>query len=96
MTRRPGESFPGTKIHLTRYLSAQMGSPITLRPSPQMSAAIEDFGRSMTQTAYLTPVAYIETRERFGAIAVALPLSDDKAFFRLAIMVHKDGPVKII
>lgn len=90
--------IPAVMVHriepLTRYLSTQMGVPITLRPSPQMSVAIDDFGRGITQIAYLTPVAYLEARERFGAIAVALPLSDGKPFFRLAIIVHKDGPVK--
>lgn len=90
--------IPAVMVHrierLTRYLSTQMGSPITLRPSPQMSVAIEDFGKGITQIAYLTPVAYIEARERFGAIAVALPLSDGKPFFRLAIVAHKNGPVK--
>jgi len=79
---------------LTQYLAAELGSPIQLRPSPQMSAAIEDFGKGLTQVAYLTPVAYLEARERFGAIAVALPLSDGKPTFRIAIVVRGDSPVK--
>lgn len=79
---------------LTQYLAAELGSPIQLRPSPQMSAAIEDFGKGITQIAYLTPVAYMEARDRFGAIAIALPLSEGKPTFRLGIVVRKGSPVK--
>lgn len=79
---------------LSQYLAAQMGSPIQLRPAPQMSAAIEDFGNGITQIAYLTPVAFLEARERFGATAIALPLSEGKPTFRLAIVTRKDSTVK--
>lgn len=79
---------------LTRYLSLQTGIPITLRPAPQISLAIEDFGKGVTQIAYLSPVAYLEARDRFGANAVAIPLSEGKPFFRLAIVVRKGSSLK--
>ena len=92
--------IPAVMVHrmepLTQYLAAQLGSPIQLRASPQISAAIEDFAKGITQIAYLTPVAYLEAYERFGAIAVALPLSEGKPTFRLAIVVRHDSPAKKI
>lgn len=92
--------IPAVMVHrmepLTHYLAAQLGIPIRLRASPQMSAAIEDFSYGITQIAYLTPVAYLEAHERFGAIAVALPLSEGKPTFRLAIVVRQDSPAKKI
>jgi len=92
--------IPAVMVHrmepLTQYLAAQLGSPIQLRASPQMSATIEDFAKGITQIAYLTPVAYLEAYERFGAIAVALPLSEGKPTFRLAIVVRQDSPAKKI
>lgn len=92
--------IPAVMVHrmepLTQYLAAQLGSPIQLRASPQMSAAIEDFAKGITQIAYLTPVAYLEAHERFGAIALALPLSEGKPTFRLAIVVRHDSPAKKI
>lgn len=79
---------------LTNYLSTQLEMPIQLRPAPNMRASIEDFGSGVTQITYLTPVAFLETRERFGAIAIALPLTDGQPTFRLAIVVRKSSPVK--
>ena len=92
--------IPAVMVHrmepLTQYLAVQLGSPIQLRASPQMSATIENFAKGITQIAYLTPVAYLEAHERFGAIAVALPLSEGKPTFRLAIVVRNDSPAKKI
>ncbi len=90
--------IPAVMVHrmepLTQYLAAQLGRPILLRPAPQTRAAIEDFGKGVTQIAYFTPVAFLEARERFGAIAVALPLSDGKPTFHLAVVVRKESPAK--
>lgn len=79
---------------LTQYLSEQLNIPFSLRPAPNMGSAIADFGKGATQIAYLTPVAFLEARERFGAIPVALPLSDGKPNFRLAVVVPKNSTAK--
>jgi len=79
---------------LTQYLSAQLNTPIQLRPAPNMSSAITDFGQGLTQIAYLTPVAFMEARDRYGAVPVALPLTDGKPTFRLAVVVPKNSPAK--
>lgn len=79
---------------LTQYLSAQLNTPIHLRPAPSFSAAIADFGKGITQIAYLTPVAFLEARERYGAVPVALPLTEGKPTFRLAVVVPKNSSAK--
>lgn len=90
--------IPAVMVHrlepLTQYLAAQLNVPIQLRAAPNMGATIADFGSGITQIAYLTPVAYLEARERFGAVAIALPLTDGKPNFRLAVVVHKDSNFK--
>ena len=79
---------------LTQYLAAQLNTPIQLRPAPSFRSAIADFGKGVTQIAYLTPVAFLEARERYGAIPVALPLTEGKPTFRLAVVVPKNSPAK--
>ena len=90
--------IPAVMVHrlepLTQYLAAQLNLPVQLRAAPNMGATIADFGSGATQIAYLTPVAYLEARERFGAVAIALPLTDGKPNFRLAVVVHKDSHAK--
>ena len=90
--------IPAVMVHrmepLTQYLAQQLNLPIQLRPAPNMGAAISAFGSGVTQIAYLTPVAFLEARERFGAVAIALPLTEGKPNFRLAVVVHKDSPAK--
>ena len=90
--------IPAVMVHrlepLTHYLSAQLNLPMQLRAAPNMGATIADFASGTTQIAYLTPVAYLEARERFGAVAIALPLTAGKPNFRLAVVVHKDSSAK--
>lgn len=90
--------IPAVMVHrlepLTQYLSTQLNLPVQLRAAPNMGATIADFGSGITQIAYLTPVAYLEARERFGAVAIALPLTNGKPNFRLAVVVHKDSHAK--
>lgn len=90
--------IPAVMVHrlepLTLYLSEQLNTPIQLRPAPNMLSAIDDLGKGITQIAYLTPVAFLEARERYGAIPVALPLTEGKPTFRLAVVVRKNSRAK--
>lgn len=81
---------------LAKYLSAKLGMDIRPRPSPNMGAAIDDLGSGQTQIAYLTPVAYLDARERFQVIPIALPLTQGKISFNLAVVTHKDSPIRTI
>lgn len=79
---------------LTKYLSARLGMDIRPRPAPNMANAIQDMGSGHTQLAYLTPVAYLDARERFQAIPIALPLTQGRISFSLAIVTRQDSPIR--
>ena len=78
---------------LSLYLSEQLQIPIDVRPSPDISNAIKDFGKGATQIAYLTPAAYLEAREKFEITPIAVPLTQGKPTLRLAIVVRKDSDI---
>lgn len=79
---------------LSQYLSEQLQIPIDVRPSPDITRALKDFGQGATQIAYLTPVAYLEAREKFEATPIVVPLTQGKASFRLAVVVRKDSTMQ--
>lgn len=81
---------------LTQYLSKQTELDVSFRASPNLGSAIEDLGMNKTQIAYFTPAAYLEAREKYGAIPLVNPLHKGKGTFTLMIVVHKDSPIKSI
>lgn len=81
---------------LAKYLGSKTGYNVKFRASPNLDSAVEDLGQGHTQLAYLTPVAYIEAHEKFGAIPLVIPLTKGKSTFNLVIAVRKDSPIKSI
>lgn len=81
---------------LTQYLSKKTGITVNFRASPNLGSAVEDLGTNNTQIAYLTPVAYMEAHEKYGAIPLVNPLNKGKATFTLLIAVQKDSPIKTV
>lgn len=57
------------------------------RPSPNLGSAVDDLGAGQTQIAYLTPVAYINARKKYGVIPLVAPTVDGRSHFSLAIGV---------
>jgi phosphonate transport system substrate-binding protein len=78
---------------LARYLSAQTGMKVSFRASPNLGSAVDDLGLGNTHIAYLTPVAYLEAREKFHAMPLVSPLTHGKATFELVIAVAKDSQI---
>lgn len=78
---------------LTSYLSKSIGITVDFRASPNLGSAVEDLGTYNTQIAYLTPAAYLEAHEKYGAIPLVSPLSKGKATFTLMIAVKNDSPI---
>lgn len=72
---------------LTHYLERQTGLSVRFRPSPNLDSAVEDLGRGQTQIAYLTPVAYIEARRKYGVIPLVAPTVEGRPHFALVIGV---------
>jgi len=72
---------------LTNYLALNTNLNIRFRPSPNLGSAVEDLGTGQTQIAYLTPVAYIEARKKYGVIPLVAPTTQGRPHFSLVIGV---------
>ena len=72
---------------LTNYLALSTNLNIRFRPSPNLGSAVEDLGTGQTQIAYLTPVAYIEARRKYGVIPLVAPTIQGRPYFSLVIAV---------
>ena len=72
---------------LTNHLALSTNLNIRFRPSPNLGSAVEDLGTGQTQIAYLTPVAYIEARKKYGVIPLVAPTTDGRPHFSLVIGV---------
>jgi phosphonate transport system substrate-binding protein len=88
------EAMARRLVPLTRYLSAKTGYRVTFRASPNLGSAVYDVGSGFTQVAYLTPVAYVDAREKFHVVPLVAPIRDGSSQFHLAIAVHKDSPIR--
>jgi len=72
---------------LTNHLALNTNLNVRFRPSPNLGSAVEDLGTGQTQIAYLTPVAYIEARKKYGVIPLVAPTTDGRPHFSLVIGV---------
>ena len=72
---------------LTNHLSLSTNLNIRFRPSPNLGSAVDDLGTGQTQIAYLTPVAYIEARKKYGVIPLVAPTAGGRPHFALVIGV---------
>ena len=70
---------------LTNYLALQTGLNIRFRPSPNLGSAVDELGGNQTQIAYLTPVAYIDARQKYGVIPLVAPTIQGRPHFSLVI-----------
>lgn len=72
---------------LTNHLALHTGLNVHFRPSPNLGSAVDDLGRGYTQIAYLTPVAYIEARRKYGVIPLVAPTMQGRPHFSLVVGV---------
>ena len=79
---------------LTNYLALQTGLNIRFRPSPNLGSAVDELGGNQTQIAYLTPVAYIEARQKYGVIPLVAPTIKGKPHFSLVIGVKSGSGIR--
>jgi phosphonate transport system substrate-binding protein len=70
---------------LTNYLALHTGLNIRFRPSPNLGSAVEELGSNQTQIAYLTPVAYVDARQKYGMIPLVAPTIQGRPHFSLVI-----------
>jgi len=79
---------------LTNYLALSTNLNIRFRPSPSLGSAVEDLGTGQTQIAYLTPVAYIEARKKYGVVPLVAPTTQGRPNFSLVIGVKAGSGIK--
>jgi phosphonate transport system substrate-binding protein len=72
---------------LTDYLALTTKLKVSFRPSPNLDSTVDDLGTGRTQIAYLTPVAYIEARKKYGVIPLVAPTTQGRPYFSLVIGV---------
>jgi phosphonate transport system substrate-binding protein len=80
---------------LTNHLALSTNLNVRFRPSPNLGSAVEDLGTGQTQIAYLTPVAYIEARKKYGVIPLVAPTADGRPFFSLVIGVKAGSGIRL-
>lgn len=81
---------------LTKYLSETLKRPVTLKLSPNMSAAIDEVSNGSVELAYLTPVAYIKAHAKGEAQLVVKTVTNGQGSFQLMIVVRQDSPINSI
>lgn len=79
---------------LTRYLAHATDLDVRFRPSPNLGSAVEDLGSFQTQIAYLTPVAYIDARRKYGVLPLVAPTSGGRPRFALVIGVRAGSGIR--
>lgn len=79
---------------LTNYLALTTDLNVRFRPSPNLGSAVDDLGKGQTQIAYLTPVAYIDARKKYGVIPLVAPTADGRPHFSLVIGVKAGSGIK--
>ncbi|KPK11520.1 MAG: phosphonate ABC transporter substrate-binding protein [Acidithiobacillales bacterium SG8_45] len=81
---------------LTNYLSQELKRPVTLKLSPDMSAAIDNTAKGKVDLAYLTPVAYLRAHDRGNARLIVKTVTNGKASFKLMIVVKESSQIRTV
>ncbi len=81
---------------LTDYLSNDLGRPVTLRLSADLSKAADELARGNVDIAYLTPMAYIKAQRAGGVRPVVKTVTRGEKSFRLMLVVRRDSPIRSV
>jgi phosphonate transport system substrate-binding protein len=81
---------------LTEYLTEKLGHPVRLKLAPNMPTAIEEVANAKVELAYLTPVAYIRSKESGNTRVLVKTVTKNKASFKLMIVVREDSPIQTV
>jgi len=78
---------------LIKYLSQSLGQPVNLMLANDMPEAIRDISSGAVDLAYLTPVAYVRSKEIGNTQIIAKMKTHNKASFKLMIVVKEDSDI---
>ncbi len=79
---------------LTNYLSEVLDRQVVLKLAPDMKSAIADVINGNVDLAYLTPVAYIRSREAGHTRLLVKTVTKNRASFQLMIVVRDDSQIR--
>jgi phosphonate transport system substrate-binding protein len=79
---------------LANYLSQELGRPVRLQLSPDLSTAANDIANGKVDIAYLTPIAYVNARAAGDVQILAKTVTKGRDSFRLMLVVRTDSPIR--
>lgn len=81
---------------LADYLTHELGRPVRLHMSPDLSKAIKDVASGNVDIAYLTPIAYVDARSAGNVHILAKTVTQGRNTFRLMLVTRTDSPIHSI
>jgi phosphonate transport system substrate-binding protein len=78
---------------LAEYLSRELKQPVRVRPSPDLSKAVDEVAQGRVDIAYLTPIAYVKAQRSGQVQIVAKTVTRGAQGFRLMVVTRADSPI---
>lgn len=81
---------------LAGYLTRELGRPVRLHLSPDLSKAVKEVAAGNVDIAYLTPIAYVDARAAGNVHILAKALTHGRDSFRLMLVTRADSPIRSV
>jgi phosphonate transport system substrate-binding protein len=79
---------------LASYLEQELGRPVSVKPSSDLSKAADDVANGHVDISYLTPMAYLKAQEKNKVRVIAKALTKGQDSFRLMLVTRHDSPIQ--
>lgn len=81
---------------LANYLTQELGRPVRLQLSPDLSKAASDVAAGNVDITYLTPIAYVKAQAAGNVYILAKTVTKGRNAFRLMLVVRADSPIRTV
>lgn len=81
---------------LAEYLARELGHPVRLQLSPDLSKAVNDVAAGNVDIAYLTPIAYVKAQAAGNVHILAKTVTKGRDAFRLMLVTRADSPIRTV
>ncbi len=81
---------------LANYLTQELGRPVRLQLSPDLSKAVSEVAAGNVDIAYLTPVAYVKAHAAGNVQILAKTVTKGRDAFRLMLVTRTDSPIRTV
>lgn len=79
---------------LADYLTRELGRPVRLHVSPNLSTVVKDVAAGKVDIAYLTPIAYVNARSAGNVHILAKTVTQGSKALRLMLVTRADSPIR--